>query len=227
MVLRRRRRADATVLMCDLRDTICVRLSSCRHCTSPSTDYTLYVRRRGAINWDLEYPAWEVSEDGSLCFRLDDLFPMTPGRYEGEIRSAAGDVVGHVEIIVPRTRLTAAQISRGMARRRMSKPAGASDMFEPLVGWQTRLCDILEPTGRKLPVDSTVESFLCSLTLCKPAQLVIDDGIRQEVIEWRCVSGQIEIDRAADGKGPYRFPRGAEVYFDWTEENVRRAMEGC
>lgn len=223
----RRRSPDMIVELCDTTDQFCVELTGCGGCATPSPEYELWIRRRGQKYWLLLYPAWDVSPSGRICFRVDDQFPKEHGRYDAQVRDYNNDVVGEFEIVIPRTRLVSVTRERGRRRRPMSKPQGVSNMYEPIEGWTTQLCGILEKTDTVLPLDSTDISFLCGLVLCKPAQLVIDDGINSEVIEWRCVGNAIEIERAVDGNGPFRFPRGAEVRFDWTEANVVRAMEGC
>jgi hypothetical protein len=225
----RRRGPHLQVIVCDARDAICVRVRGCdTTCATPATDLELWVKRRGRREWLVKYPAWDVSDDGMVCFRIDDLFPTEHGRYDGVIYDVAGAEIGYVELFVPRKRqVVAASRRRGHSRRKLSKPQGATDMYDAIEGFSAKLCGTLEKTDTVLPLSSTDAAFLCGLTLCKPAQLVIDDGINQEIIEWRCTGGQVEITRAVTGVGPFKFPRGADVYFDWTEANVVNAMTGC
>jgi len=68
---------------------------------------------------------------------------------------------------------------------------------------------------------------LCAITLCRPAQLVIVDGVHREIVEWRCDAGEIVIERGKGGTTPQRFPAGSIVRFEWTEQNVVYAKDGC
>lgn len=113
--VRRRRMRRRLVVACRPVAGVCVAPDACGHPCAPVDieDLWLYVRRRGNPDgkWLVKYPAFELAEDGAVCFRFDDLFPTDPGRYEGEIRRGDSEVLGHVEIDV-RT----SGFSRGAAR---------------------------------------------------------------------------------------------------------------
>ena len=220
-----------TIIICDDVRGVCVPLAACGLTCAPEPldDLNLFIRRRGTQQWLIRYPAWELKDDGRVCFMFDSQFPTKDGRYEAEIRY--NDVVlGIIELHVPRRALVADKDVQPMRQRHFQappKPQGVTDMYEPIESFQAHLCAILEPENTVLPISDDLKAQLCSLTLCRPAQLVINDGVHREIVEWRCDAGEVILERGKGGTVPQRFPAGAVIRFEWTEANVTNAMQGC
>ena len=224
------RRDTPIAVLCSSAAMVCVPVRGCTGCDLPNIDDVwLYVRRRGKQDWLLKYPAWEHGDDGTVCFLLDDQFPTEHGRYEAEIRH--GDVVlGVVELAVPRNMRVG--LGEPLAVKAASwyappKPDGVTDMYQQIETFSAALCRILEKDDIILPISADKVQQLAGIALCRPAQLVITDGVHREIVEWRHDNGEIVIERAKGGTVPQRFPQGAIVRFEWTEDNVLNAMQGC
>jgi hypothetical protein len=66
------------------------------------------------------------------------------------------------------------------------------------------------------------------MVLCRPVELKLCDGVRVEAVRFTgCTAGVPQFLRGVDGTGPFRFPKGAVLTFDWTENNIAAACEGC
>lgn len=227
-------RTTHIAVMCSTTGMVCVPMQACVGCALPSIDGVwMYVRRVGKTDWLVKYPAWEIDDEARICFFLDDLLAAEPGRYEAEIRLVEGateTVIGVLELAVPRgLRLihTADVATKTASWYAPPKPDGVTDMFQQIETFSAALCRILEKDDTLLPISSDDAARLCAISTCRPAQLVLTDGIHREVVEWRCDNGEIVLTRAVAGSTPQRFPQGALIRFEWTEDNVLNAMQGC
>lgn len=100
-------------------------------------------------------------------------------------------------------------------------------VFNQIEAFHTRLCAPLERGETWVKVPDEALQFLSSLTLCRPAQLVITDGVNREVVEWEVVNGQLIVNRAQGGTEQHKFPAGSELRFEWTAQNVTYEVQGC
>jgi len=187
------------------------------------------VRRRGECEWTLEYPAWDLDEAGGVRFLLDALFfDQKQGRYEAELTY---DGAHCMTVELDYHRNCALKSGKPKTIRRVepcypSAPVGVNPVFEPLYTFCTTLCSILERDAQALPLCDT--GPLCSMVLCRPVQLAIDDGVHHELVEFAaCASGSVVVTRGVGGTTPQRFPSGSRVMFVWSPDNVVAAVEGC
>lgn len=187
------------------------------------------VRRRGECEWTLEYPAWDLDDAGGVRFLLDDLFfKQKLGRYEAEL-TYDGEHCATIEIDYRKKCPVSAKRPAPIKRVEPcypSAPQGVTPVFEPLYTFCTSLCSIMERDAQVLPICDP--SLLCSLVLCRPVQLAIDDGVHHELVEFSaCQSGAVVVTRGVGGTTPQRFPAGSRVMFVWSPDNVTAAVEGC
>lgn len=206
-------------------------LGDCR-CVDPKpSDLELFIRRRGTCEWALRYPAWVV-ENGGVTWLFDGLFAKLPlGRYEAEVRYKK-EPISAVEL-----ELVSAPVVSGVgatpvplhnATPMTTKPAGVTDMFLPFYGMEAPLTRILEKSDTTLPLSAADAARLCSAVLCQPVQLVLDDGVNRETVEFSgCVDGAPVVVRGATDCSQYRFPVGTTLRFEWTPMNVTNACQGC
>ena len=231
---RKRRHARRIITVCEHPFGVNVPVEYCGGCRPPKLDNIwMAIRREQRYEWLIKYPAWEYDEQGFVHFRFDDQFPAEPGRYHAEIYDdEAREFLGWIEFEVPRRRQFRS-VDRVIpvpphGNIELKDKPGNWDMFQQIEGFRTALCRILERDANELPIPAAKAAELGRMTMCKQPQLVIDDGVYREIVEWRYEGGKIMLtERAVGGEGPYRFPRGAEVRFEWTSDNVVRAQEGC
>lgn len=188
-----------------------------------------WVRRRGECTWRVKYPAWDVSERGWIVFRWDDaLYGLKPGRYEAEIRQN-GHACGAVELVIGPECAIDLRRHRPLTRRvsayPTSAPEGAFPVFDAIATFSASLCGVLERGATTLPLCPADLSALCSVTLCRPVELQLSDGVATELVMFEgCVSGVPQFRR---GSPQFKFPRGASLSFVWSTHNVTGAMSPC
>lgn len=200
---------------------------------APLTDLWLWVRRRGTSEWIVKYPAWDHDEFGDVVFLFDQyLTNQPPGRYEGELRTGKA-CCATIEFTKPKpcgkppTRVLPLAASTQCYSN--SAPEGDMGTFDCISTFCGSLCGVLERGVKSLPLCDDDLMKLCGITpLCCPAQLVITDGARSEVVLFSgCSNGQVLVDRAVDGGPQYRFPPGSTIKFEWTGANAQQAVAGC
>lgn len=193
----------------------------------------LFIRRRGQDPWLVKYPAWDVDEAGNTMFLFDDLFlAQPPGRYEAQLRLAITECESKVcdvfEIALPKDCGTSTVRPRAVASEPMcfpDAPCGVYPVYEEIQTFCGALCGVLERGVRTLPLCDADIAALCGVTLCAPVQLVISDGVRTEIVEFTACDGEtVTVERAMAGTSQYRFPPGSTVKFEWTQDNVARAL---
>jgi hypothetical protein len=193
------------------------------------TEASMWIRRRGQDAWLLQYPAMAVDASGALVFRFDDLLlELAPGRYEAQIRVGC-DPCGCLEVEVP-PGCAGVRAHTPLMYHTEVDPEGPedADMFEPLVSFSAELCRPLAPGDTALPLLPADAARLCAVTLCRPVQLVLDDGVQRETVEFSgCTAGVPTVRRGVAGTVALSFPKGSTLKFVWTEANVLAASEGC
>lgn len=192
-------------------------------------DTSLWIRRRGQTAWLLTYPAMTVDAAGALIFRFDDLLlELAPGRYEAQIRVGC-DPCGCLEVEIP-PGCAGVKTHKPLLYHTETDPEGPEDsaMFEPLVSLSVELCRPAGPGDAVLPLLPADVARLCAAVLCRPVQLVLDDGVQRETVEFSgCVAGVPVMRRGVAGTIARSFPKGTTLKFVWTEANVVAASEGC
>jgi hypothetical protein len=200
------------------------------HCDP--ADVALQLRRRGRPDapWLLRYPALYRDADGTFVFRFDGLiYELDPGRYEAQLLN--GDTpCGCLEIEVPRACLGVTRVTpvllHGLADP--EAPSEIDDMFECLYSFTAETCRVFTPAETTIPLLPADIAKLCACVLCRPVELVIDDGVQRETVKFSgCVSGAPVVSRGASLTTPRTFPKGSTVKFVWTPANVSAACEGC
>lgn len=240
MPLRRGYAPDKVVKVCQTDARLLAPVGDCLCAGDPKLTYpkrlVLQLKRKGADAWQIEYPAFDV-EDGWIDFRLDRLFlESCPGRYDARLlmdKCECGTF--SVELTTPRCSVDAGQLvteRRKEPRFSIEYPPGVTDMFDTIVTFSGFLVRPLERSDQLLPLCEDGRSQLCALDLCKPVQLLISDGVHEELVEFeKCEEHggvkQPVVKRGMGDTQPYRFPRGALVKFVWSTDNVLRAREGC
>lgn len=202
-------------------------------CTSTPVDLTklaMWVRRRGTTEWLVRYPAWDIDANGGILFMLDDLFFKLPlGRYEGELRYN-GCVCETIEIDYRRAcapRVTKVEPISGSCLVFPTSPmCEVHPVFEAIQGFSAELCGVLERGVRSLPLCGSDKDKLCAMNFCMPVQLVVCDGARSEIVEFKgCENGVLVVDRGMGGTQQARFAPGSKVTFEWTEANIKAATD--
>jgi hypothetical protein len=197
------------------------------------------VRRRGQAKWLLEYPAWDTDPEGNIQFRFDTQFKMLkPGRYEFQIQvkdsgthGACGPTkrpCGSAEITLKQTcpiNLTKHALVKRDTSVYPPRPVGVTSVFDAIQTFSANLCALMDRGDSVLRLGAADMQRLCAITLCKPVQLVISDGINSEVVTFSgCTSGTPTVVR---GNPQYKFPRNATIKFEWTMANAVSAQTGC
>jgi len=215
-----------------------------KYCTCSRDDVDnlyAYVRRLGQCEWFVRYKAWGLTDDGRIEFRIDDHLMAQPhGRYEVEFRYALPHcsfrVCGRIELFVPpycdriRARFEPRPIKRHSTRYPDTPPSVLTEphMFSTVQTLSLNLCGVFEIGATMLPVSPADASTLCSLVLCKPVELVLDDGVNTEVVTFSgCSSGQPVVARGSAGTTQRKFPKGTSLSFKWTSLNTTTAIAGC
>jgi hypothetical protein len=199
-------------------------------CDADAAGIEGWIRRRGQQRWLLKYPATYVDGDGLTVFRFDAKVAELPsGRYEMEVRRGC-DVCTLVEIVVPPGCATlGALLSLPYTSYNYpARPEGVTAMFDLIASLTTSLCAPLAKTDTALPLSDADKAILCGLVLCRPVQLVLDDGVQQEIVEFSgCSAGNVVVRRGVGGTVPLAFPNGTGLNFAWTPQNVTNAVAGC
>lgn len=191
-----------------------------------------WVRPRGSLVWVLSYPAFDRDDTGRICFRWDSqLFDLGAKRLEVEFRQC-GQPCGVVELrIRAGCALDPAQavhVERRPYCDPVAAPGEATAVFNEIAGFQTTLCAVLEPSGGTLKLCGGDARKLCAMTLCRPVELILDDGVNHEIVLFSgCTGETLEIQRGMGGTTAKRFPVGTTLRFGWTQANVLAAQEGC
>lgn len=199
-----------------------------------------WVRPRGTFDWKLTYDAFDRDDMGRVCFRWDhQLFELGKPRLEVEFRTSNGllpptyVVCGRMELRIV-TRCALDLFSAVNVPHKDGQPAatetvpGVHPVFDDLLGFSGSLCSILEASGTFLSLCTDGLVVLCGVTLCRPVQLQISDGVNIEYVQFAgCVSGIANVLRGQNNTTPRRFPVGSTVVFTWTAFNVTAATEGC
>ena len=203
---------------------VSIALSGCSH-----EDVSLWLRRRGQDVWVLRYPALFQDVSGAFVFRFDaKIYDLRAGRYEAQVR-VGDDPCGCLEVEVPPGCGGIASM-REVAYHNAQDPQGPEGlgMFDDLLTFSAQLCRPLDPGATTLPLTPAQTSVLCAASLCRPVQLVLDDGVQRETVEFSgCTAGVPTVRRAVAGTLPLTFPKGTTLKFVWTEANVLAASEGC
>ena len=98
-------------------------------------------------------------------------------------------------------------------------------MFDAISTFCRPLCAVLSRGDPLLKLATSDLSVLCSLTPCKPVELVISDGFNSETVTFTgCQNGAAIVAR---GTPQFKFPRGATVCFQWTANNVQANCTPC
>lgn len=194
--------------------------------------YEAYVRPRGTTTWVLAYPAFDLLDNGHLCFRWDDnLFNLGSDRLEVEFRHD-GEPVGSIELRI----ITQRTLNLECGSHSESDPYSGPDPLDPEVHrifdevylFESRLNRILERGDSQLHMCDEHAGKLCEVSLCRPVELVIDDGVNHEIVLFKgCNYGAIVVNRGRANTTPKRFPVGAKVKFAWTPYNIQAAKLGC
>jgi hypothetical protein len=101
-------------------------------------------------------------------------------------------------------------------------------MFEPLITYSAEICRPFGPGDTVLPLLPADAARLCAVVLCHPVELVLDDGVQRETVEFSgCTAGVPIVRRGVSGTIALSFPRGSTLKFVWTVANVTAAAEGC
>lgn len=202
-------------------------LSGCR--AHSRSDYVAMVRRRGTASACLKYPAFDIGADGSLVFRFDPkILDLSPGRYKVEVRRGC-DSCAVLELVVPRC-VTGSRIETIATHTVTPVTTGPTEVivFADIVTLSIDLCRALEKNQTVLPLTAADAAALCAIVLCCPVQLVLDDGVNREVVEFSgCVDGAVVVERGVAGTKPTRFPAGTTLRFEWTASNIQHECEGC
>lgn len=198
-----------------------------------------YVRRLGQCEWFVRYPAWGTTDDGRVEFRIDDtLLEQPSGRYEVEFRYVAEGgcssfICGRIQIVVPPWCGKINKVQPVKARRvhyPEDKPAQVTEphMYSEVQSFTATLCAVIDVGVTTLPLSPADIAALCAITLCKPVELVLDDGVNTELVSFSgCVSGAVVVQRGVSGTTQKKFPKGTSVYFRWTNNNVANVLAGC
>lgn len=231
----------ALVLDCDVAGFVVGRAHCACGPNVDSKDLYAYVRRLGKTEWFVRYPAWVVTDEGHVEFRVDDLLlDKPPGRYEVEFRyrlpGSSERKCGRIELIIPEycdrlgDETSLAPVRNHHTNYPTTPPAalGSPHMFTIAQGFSARLCNVFEIGATALPVSPADAAVLCSWTLCKPVELVLDDGVNTEIVRFSgCSSGSPVVTRGSAGTTQRRFPVGTSVAFRWTSNNTTNALLGC
>jgi hypothetical protein len=212
----------------------CFRPSDCRYTARGRKleELEAWVRPRGTLVWRLAYPAFDRDDDGNICFRWDHhLFALGAKRLEVEFREC-GEPCGVVELRIRQDCLIDRNAATNVERRDFCPPLVApgeiTNVFDAVVQFTGFLGAVLESGATVLKLCPPDRQRLCSVNLCRPVELAIDDGVNGEIVRFvGCTNGLPIIERGVDGTVPRRFPAGARVRFVWTSGNVLAAQEGC
>ena len=201
---------------------------------------TMYIRRRGECEFSLAYPAFDKDGAGAVRFILDSKFAVLPaGRYEAQLRQnkAAGNqcdavVCGSFEIVKPDfcdlKPISPQAVDSAVTVIHSGPIDGVTDVFDEISQFTAPTCKVMETGDDTLKLSDADKVRLCAITLCRPVQLVIFDGVKSETVEFAgCVGGEPVVTRAASSGSAQRFPVGSTVTFMWTTANVAAACEGC
>lgn len=180
----------------------------------------------------LKMVAFDTDMEGRTRFNLDaDFAKLKPGRYAAQV------VQGCVTCFIFEI-----EIEKGcsVGVGSMSADAGVelvihngslpnmTAIFDSLNTFTAKTCAVLEPGATVLPLKASDLAALCAVTLCRPVQLVIGDGVRTETVSFAgCTGNLATVTRGVAGSVPARFPVGTTVAFSWTNANVTAASEGC
>lgn len=191
----------------------------------------LRLRRRGYYEWMLEYPVLMRRPDGSFVFRFDaKMETLQPGRYDAFVFVDDTPCVA-VEITIPKmcpaeSVAVAPLLFHGQVDP--EPPQEINDVFLPIATFSADLTQPLATGATVIPLSDTARTALCGATLCRPVELVLDDGVQREVVLFEgCVGGAVVVKRGLYGAPPAVFPRGSQLRFVWTPANVQAACEGC
>lgn len=202
-----------------------------------------YVRRRGSDVYLLRYLTYDTEADGSYLFVFDKLlFALPPGRYaveiwQGDMPSlhdcSTGRICGQFEVEIDGPCTVDVNLIEALESRRPHIRKGNLDVsnpiFDPIKDFSAQTCAVLGRTDTAIPLKTADKAALCAMVLCRAVELRLCDGVRVETVRFNgCTAdGEPEFVRAIDGEGPYRFPKGSTLTFDWTENNITAACEGC
>lgn len=185
-------------------------------------------RRRGQCDWLLEYPAWDCSECG-IEFRWDSQLTELPkGRYELQFFNGE-DCCGVVEVTFSRKCPINAVKATAIKQRKINMPTetpfGAHPVFDSIASFTANLCNTFDRPDTALPLCPADLTQLCSISVCKPVELMLFDGYNSELVTFTgCTSGAALVTR---GSPRHKFPKGSNVRFVWSENNVKAACSPC
>lgn len=206
----------------------------------PTGDYrtvALRIRKRGFSHkphpFLLEYKAFAV-EGASIIFRFDSQTErLPPSRYEAVLLDGCKECGSFELKVTDRCAVSLRSHSvlpyHGVAPQ-TRRPEGANAMFDTLAGFEVTSCAVYEVGGTGLPLSATDRAALCAklVGVCRPVELVIDDGVNREVVLVSgCTSGIPNIQRAQGTSRQHRFPAGTTIRFEWTMANVAAMAAGC
>lgn len=201
-----------------------------------------YIRRRGDEVFLLRYPVFDVEQDGAYLFMFDDLlFALPPGRYAVEVWQgdkpnkddcSTGSVCAEFELSLSGPCTLDVNLIEAVVSKRPIIRKGNMDVpnpiFDPIKDFSAELCDVLEASSTTLPLKTADRNAMCAMVLCRSVEMKICDGVRFETVRFLgCDAGVPQFTRGIDGDGAFRFPKGAVLTFDWTENNITAAVEGC
>jgi hypothetical protein len=176
--------------------------------------------------------AFDTDMEGRVRFMLDDAFTrLPPGRYAAQVMQGC-KVCFIFEIAIERKCTVSVSSMDAVSGEDMVIHNGSlpnmTAIFDSLNTFTAKTCRILEPGATQLPLSSADIARLCAVTLCRPVQLLIGDGVKTETVSFAgCAGGVATVTRGVAGSSPARFPVGARVAFSWTDANVAAASEGC
>lgn len=189
---------------------------------------TARIRRRGQCDWLLEYPAWDCSDCG-VEFRWDSqLLSLPKGRYELHFFEG-GECCGLVELSIGRKCAVNAKSFTALKQQRtnyaLTAPTGVHPVFDDIAGFTANLCSVFDKGDTLLPLCQPDIDRLCAISLCKPAEIEVNDGYNSELVTFTgCTAGAVLVTR---GSPRYKFPKGSVVRFVWSTANVQAACSPC
>ena len=193
---------------------------------------SMMIRRKGQEEFILRYDSFDHDDHGRMRFVLDDnLFNLPAGRYEASLHQGCTHC-STFEIVLDEgcdVNVQSVQAVMGESYTiRNGEMDSVSDIFDCVNVFEAELCAVLEADATTIPLSNADRDNLCDCVLCRSVELVLDDGVKSEIVLFSgCSEGLVRVTRGVAGTSPRKFPVGTKLAFTWTPANVSAACEGC